>query len=124
MKRSMTPPAADTVLAKLLVAVDALRGAHRRHAFEHASWDFVELLAQLPDYPADAFTDSDVARIRLLAEDVVLRIEERVAEDEESTRITMQLVLAVYAIRSRLEQIELWRRHAQTESRKSLEAGG
>jgi hypothetical protein len=119
----MAPPAADTFVAKLIVAVDALRGAHRRHAFEHASWDFVELLAQLPDYPAGAFTDSEVARIRLLAEDAVLRIEERVAGDEESTRITMQLVLAVYAIRSRLEQIEIWWRHAQAGSRKGFEAG-
>ncbi len=119
----MASPAAEPFVAKMLAAVDALRAAHRRHAFEHASWDFVELLAQVPDYPADAFTDSDVARIRLLAEDAVLRIEERVAEDEESTRITMQLVLAVYAIRSRLEQIEIWRRHARVESRKGVKAG-
>lgn len=98
-------------VARAVEAADALRACQRRHAFERAAWNFVELLAIVPDYPAGDFADADIARIRMLAEDVIAQIEERAAEDEDSSKTAVQLVSTVYAIRNRLEQIDIWRRH-------------
>jgi len=101
-------------ISRAVEAADAIRGAHRRHAFEHAVRHFEELLATVPDYPAGDFVDADVARIQMLAEDVIELVEQRANEEEDTPTTALVLVNAVYGIRSRLEQIDIWRRHFKT----------
>lgn len=98
-------------IAKAVEAADTIRGARRLPAFERAVHDFVALLASVPDYPAAAFGEADVARIGTVAEDVIAQVEERAALEADSPKAELTLVNAVYEIRSRLEQIDIWRRH-------------
>ena len=101
-------------IARVDEAAHVVRGAHRPHAFARAVWSFVELLATVPDFPATDFGDEDIARIRMVAEEVIEQIEERANDDAGSPKAAQDLVSAVYAIRSRLEQIDIWRRHFRT----------
>ena len=96
---------------RTIEAADTIRAARRRHAFAHAVADFVDLLATLPDHPAADFPDAELGRVRMLAEDVILQIEARAAGEAGQSAAAVELVSLVYAIRSRLEQIDIWRRH-------------
>jgi len=98
-------------ISRVVDAADGVRGAHRPQAFGRAVWGFAELLGTVPDYPASDFSDEDVARLGMLAEEVIDQIEERARDDGGSPKAAQDLVSAVYSIRSRLEQIELWKRH-------------
>jgi hypothetical protein len=98
----------------ILSAVEAaenVRDANRLHALTRAVGQFVDLLATLPDYPAADFAEADIARISTVADAVIARIEERAGEEAASPKAALELVSSVYAIRSRLEQIDIWRQH-------------
>jgi hypothetical protein len=98
----------------ILSAVEAaenVRDANRLHALTRAVGQFVDLLAMLPDYPASDFVEADIARLSTLADAVIARIEERAGEEAGSPKAALELVSSVYEIRSRLEQIDIWRRH-------------
>ncbi len=98
----------------ILSAVEAaenVRDANRLHALTRAVGQFVDLLATLPDYPAADFVEADIGRISTAADAVIARIEEKAGEEAGSPKAALELVSAVYAIRSRLEQIDTWWRH-------------
>jgi hypothetical protein len=101
-------------IATAVEAAEAVSGAHRRHAFEQAVRHFEQLLATVPDHAAGDFADADIEHIRTLAEAVIELVEQRASEEEDRPKTAQELVGAVYAIRSRLEQIDIWRRHFRT----------
>ena len=103
--------AAAGFILSTVEAAENVRDAHRLHAFTRAVGQFVDLLAMLPDCPAGDFTEADIGRILTAAEAVIDRIEERAGEEAGSPKAEVELVSWVYAIRSRLEQIDIWRRH-------------
>ena len=69
------------------------------------------LLASVPDFPAGTFSEAEVARLASLSDDVIERIETRVASEGDSAADQQRLVEAVYVIRRALEEIDHWRRH-------------
>ena len=107
-------PTAAGFIATAVEAAEAVSGAQRRHAFEQAVRHFEALLATVPDYAAGDFADADIVHIRTLAEAVIELVEQRASEEEDRPKTAQQLVSAVYAIRSRLEEIDIWRRHFGT----------
>ena len=109
----MTPTAAGFIAAAI-EAAEAVSDAQHRHAFEQAVRHFEDLLATVPDHAAGDFTDADIVHIRTLAEAVIEIVEQRATEEEDRPKTAQQLVSAVYAIRSRLEQIDIWTRHFRT----------
>jgi hypothetical protein len=101
-------------IARAVEAAEAVTGAQRRRALTQAVRHFEDLLATVPDYGAGDFTDADIAHIRTLSEAVIELVEQRATEEEDAPKTALALVSAVYAIRSRLEEIDIWARHFRT----------
>ena len=87
-----------------------VRDAGHLRPFRHAVSDFVRVLGAVPDESADTVSNDDVRVLMGLGEDVIDRIETRVA-DIPSAADAQTLVSAVYEIRRLLEEVSQWRRH-------------
>ena len=98
------------VIARAAGFADAIVTARHAHAFDKAVDRFIDLLARVPDSPAGSLSDEAVQTLLASSEQVIARIEQRVA-DEGSMAEQKRLVRSVYEIRRRLEEIDRWRRH-------------
>ena len=65
----------------------------------------------MPDAQAGSLSEDDVKALMASSEEVIARIEERVAGDDDSPAEQQRLVKRIYEIRARLEEIDRWRRH-------------
>jgi len=91
-------------------AAFSVRDARHLRSFRRAVADFVDLLATVPDERAGALTADGVRALQTLGEDVIDRIEERVADIDKASD-AQELVAAVYEIRRLLEQATMWQQH-------------
>ena len=85
--------------------------ATQAHAFDKAVDRFIDVLARVPDAQAGSLSDDNVKAMLTSSEQVIARIEERVAGDDDSPAEQQRLVKRIYEIRARLEEIDRWRRH-------------
>ena len=98
------PARAAAFVATILTATHA-------HAFDKAVDRFIDLLARVPDAQAGSLSEDHVKALMTSSEEVIARIEERVAGDDDSPSEQQRLVKRIYEIRARLEEIDRWRRH-------------
>jgi len=91
-------------------AAFSVRDAGPLRRFRRAVEDFVNVLAAVPDEGAGALSVDGVQALQTLGEDVIDRIEERVADIDKASD-AQTLVAAIYEIRRLLEEATLWRQH-------------
>lgn len=92
----------------LAAAVDAAEPAR---AFERAVVQFTRFLATMPDYGPTEISKADIDRVCGLAENIIQSIERRLDTRHDRPAVQRDLADAIYRIRSKLEEIDLWRRH-------------
>jgi hypothetical protein len=98
------------IVADAAKAAFRVRDAGHLRRFRHAVNDFVEVLAMVPDEATGAVSNEGVHTLETLGQDVIDRIEERVA-DIASAGDAQELVSDVYEIRRLLEEAQRWRQH-------------
>lgn len=99
-----------TRAAALAAAVGAAELALAR-TLERAVAQFTRFLATMPDYGPTEITKADIDRVCGLAENVIQLIERRIDTRHDRPSVQRDLADDVYRIRSKLEEIDLWRRH-------------
>ena len=98
-------------------AIDAtthIRYAVGRHPFGHAVNQFVQALGRVPDTaPADISVE-EIGLLQTYSEEVIERIETRVARAAVCGPHEQMLISRLYNIRRLLEEIHRWRQHFAT----------
>lgn len=102
--------ASDTIVRATELS-ETIRDEARRRPFEKALQRFVHLLAEVPHLPPGELSVAEVGVLRVLAESVIDRIEQRIAGDDETTGVQLELAGFVYEIRRQLENVDQWKRH-------------
>ena len=97
--------------ARAAALADTILTATHAHAFDKAVDRFIDLLGRVPDAQAGSLSDDNVKALLTSSEQVITRIEERVAGDDDSPAEQQRLVKRIYEIRARLEEVDRWRRH-------------
>ena len=98
------------LVADVVAAAARVRDADHLKAFRHAVTEFVTVLASVPDERAGSVTAADERLLESLGQDVIDRIEERVADISRAAD-AQELVSDVYEIRRLLEVAVRWRQH-------------
>jgi hypothetical protein len=107
----MNQPSDDLVNAAA-AQFEAVRQARHHRALEYEAAAFTRLLATVPDHHAPGALGMDaIARLRELAESVIVEIERCVRSRQSSDAAQVHLVSWVYDIRRELEEIDRWSRH-------------
>ena len=99
------------LIASAVEFSDTIRTTTHAHAFDKAVARFIDILARVPDAPAGSLSEVGVKTLLDSSEQVIARIEERVAGDDDSPAGQQRLVKRIYEIRARLEEVDRWRRH-------------
>ena len=89
----------------------AVGAAESGGTLERSVVRFTRLLATVPDYGPTEVTKADIDRVCGLAESVIEAIERRLDTRHDQPSVQRDLAAAVYRIRSKLEEVDLWRRH-------------
>jgi hypothetical protein len=101
-------------IANILDAVTDVRDAGGRHPFEHAVSQFAQLLGRVPDTtPADTSAE-EIGLLQTFGEEVIERIEARVARAAACGPHEQMPISRLYEIRRLLEEIHRWRQHFAT----------
>jgi len=100
----------NRIVADAAQAAFRVRDAAHPRAFRHAVDGFVQVLATVPDESAGAVSADGIRTLQTLGQDVIDRIEERVAGMGKSGD-AQELVGDVYEIRRLLEEAGRWRQH-------------
>ena len=103
------------LVAKAAELADIILATGPSHAFTKAVGRFVQVLATVPDYPPETFSDDAVSRLLSLSEQVIEQIEQRINTGKDGAAVQQDIVGAVYEIRRVLENIDRWRRHYRVE---------
>jgi len=98
------------IVADAAQAAFRVRDAGHLRTFRRAVDDFVRVLASVPDESAGAVSAEGLRTLETLGQDVIDRIEERVA-DIGTAADAQELVSDVYEIRRVLEEAGRWRQH-------------
>ncbi len=91
-------------------AASRVRDAAHLRGFKHAVRDFIRIVAAMPDETSEVVSKDAWRGVQSLGEDVIDRIEERVA-DIPGAADAQELVSAVYEIRRQLEEVGRARQH-------------
>jgi len=98
----------DADVAAAAAAVLAKRGSRRLGRDVRA---FVDLIATVPDRAPGEVSRESLNALRALAEDVINRIEDSLAETHGRPRQAQELAWSIYEIRKTLERLHYWERH-------------
>lgn len=102
---------ASDLLSSAVAAVQALEAEPSARTFRKLTREFVDAVAQVPDYPAADFTAAEIERLSTMAESVIAAIERRLQSDDDRAAVQVELAETIYDIRRGLEQIAMWRKH-------------
>jgi hypothetical protein len=101
-------------IANTIDAVTHVRDAMGRRPFEHAVSRFAQVLGRVPDtVPAD-LSVGDIGLLQTFSEEVIERIEARVARATVCGPHEQMLISGLYEIRRLLEEIHSWQQHFAT----------
>ena len=104
-----------TTLEAIDTTVQELRLEPRHGAFTHKLAHVVGLLGGLPDSSPHGFTTEAMVRLRELADETVEAVEQRLETGGDEEREQQRLAGTIYEIRRRMEAVELWFRHRESE---------
>jgi hypothetical protein len=98
-------------LEKIDTMVQELRVEQHKAAFLHNLGLIVGALGAIPDSPPHEFTVEAMKRLRELVEETVEAIEQRIDSGGDRNKVQQELAATVYAVRRRMEAVEIWVRH-------------
>jgi hypothetical protein len=105
---------APSTLNEIDTAVQELRLEQRRSEFTHKLAYVVGAIGAIPDSAPEEFTADAMARLRELADETVEAIERRIEAGGDAEHV-QRLAGTVYAIRRRMEAVEIWFKHFASE---------
>lgn len=100
----------NRIVADAAQAAFRVRDAGHLKGFRRAVDDFVRVLASVPDERAGSVSADGARALQTLGEDVIDRIEERIADIDHAAD-AQELAGDVYEIRRLLEAANTWRQH-------------
>ena len=102
-------------LDEIDTTVQELRIETHHRAFVKGLAHVVSALGEIPDTPPQGFTTETMVRLRQLADEAVDAVEGRIESGGDSEPEQQHLAGTIYEIRRRMETIELWFRHRESE---------
>jgi len=102
------PSKLDADVAAAAAAVLAERGSRRLGRDVHA---FIDLIATVPDHAPGEVSRESLNALRALAEEVISRIEDYLAQTDGRPRQAQELASSIYEIRKTLERVHYWEKH-------------
>jgi hypothetical protein len=93
----------EQFVARAAQLAGLVQAGRSRRAFLGALTDFERMLTVTVEYPRGCFTSADLETLRALADEVIERIEARLAMHADRAAVERQLVASIYRIRRELE---------------------
>lgn len=93
--------------------VQELRLEPHHGAFTRKLAHIVGMMGAIPDSPPLLFTQEDLIRLRVLADEAVEAIERRIDIGGDEEVVQQRLAGTVYELRKRMEAVEVWFRRSE-----------
>jgi uracil-DNA glycosylase family 4 len=100
-----------TTLSDIDTTVQELRLEQHRSAFTQHLARIVTAFGAIPDWPPNAVTAAELARLRELADETVDAIERRIDSGADDLAVQQQLAGTIYELRKRMEAVDVWFHH-------------